>query len=54
MDDIRRKCIPMVNLLKFTSNKNILSGVVASGYNQVCSQTLPLNKSYDSLKKSYN
>ena len=40
MDDIRRKCNPMMDLLKFTSNKKILSGVVALGYNQVCKQTL--------------
>ena len=29
MDDIRRKYNPMVNLSKFTSNKKILSGVIA-------------------------
>ena len=35
-----------MNLLKFTSNKNILSEVVALGYNQVCSQILSFNKLY--------
>ena len=34
--DIRRKCNPMVNLSKFTSNKKILSWVIALVYNQVC------------------
>ena len=29
MKDIKRKCNPMVDLLKFTSNKNILRMVVA-------------------------
>ena len=28
MEDIRRRCNPMVNLLKFTSNKKILSKFV--------------------------
>ena len=44
MEDIRRKCNPIVDLSKFTSNNNIkkrrLSGVVALVYNQVCYQTL--------------
>ena len=35
-----------MNLLKFASNKNILSEVVALGYNQVCSQILSFNKLY--------
>ena len=35
-----------MNLLKFTSNKNISSEVVALGYNQVCSQILSFNKLY--------
>ena len=33
MENIRRKCNPMVNLSKFTSNKKILSKVVVLGYN---------------------
>ena len=40
MKDIRRKCNPTVNLSKFTSNKNILSGVITLNYNQVYCQTL--------------
>ena len=36
MKEIRRKCNPMVNLSKFTSNKKILSWVIALVYNQVC------------------
>ena len=40
MKDIRRKCNPMVDLSKFTSNKKILSEIVALGYKQVCNQTL--------------
>ena len=40
MKDVKRKCNPMINLSKFTSNKKILSKVVALWYNQVCSQTL--------------
>ena len=35
MKDIRRKCNPMMNLSKFTSNKKILSGVITLVYNQV-------------------
>ena len=33
----------MMDFTKFTSNKNILSEVVALDYNQVCSQTLSLS-----------
>ena len=33
----------MVDLSKFTSNKNILSGVVAIYYNQFYNKTLSLN-----------
>ena len=46
IEDIRRKYNSIMNLLKFTSNKNILSEVVALGYNQVCSQILSFNKLY--------
>ena len=42
MEDIKRKCNLMVNLSKFTSNKNTLSEVVALCYNQFCSQTSSL------------
>ena len=35
-EDIRRKCNPMVDLSKFTSNKKILSNVVILDYNQCC------------------
>ena len=31
MEDIKRKCNPMVSLSKFTSNKRILSGVGTLG-----------------------
>ena len=34
MDDIRRRCNPMVDLSKFTSNKKILSKFVDLDYNQ--------------------
>ena len=40
IENIKRKCYSMVDLLKFTSNKNILSEVVAISYNQFCNQTL--------------
>ena len=40
IEHIRRKCNSMVDLSKFTYNKNILSEVVALSYNKVCSQTL--------------
>ena len=32
----------MVDLLKFTSNKKILSEIIVIDYNQVCSQTFSL------------
>ena len=35
-----RKCNPMINLSKFTSNKKILSGVIVLVYNKVCYQIL--------------
>ena len=37
MEDIRKKCNPIVDLSKFTSNKKILSKVVVLRYNQICS-----------------
>ena len=37
MEDIRKKCNPIVDLSKFTSNKKILSKVVVLRYNQFCS-----------------
>ena len=37
MEDIRRKCNPIVNLSKFTTNKKILSKVVTLDYNKFCS-----------------
>ena len=37
---IKRKCNLIVDLSKFTFNKNILSGVMALGNNQVCYWTL--------------
>ena len=40
MEDIERKCNPIVDLWKFTFNKKILSRIVATIYNQVCSQIL--------------
>ena len=41
MEDIKRKCNPIVDLSKFTSNKKyILSGFMGLIYNQVCCQTL--------------
>ena len=33
MEVIRKKCNPMMNLLKFTSNKNILNKVITLNYN---------------------
>ena len=44
MEDIKRKCNPMMDMSKFTSNKKILNGVVVLGYNQVCSPILSLSK----------
>ena len=40
MKDIRSKPNLMMDLSKFTSNKNILNRVVNLVYNQVCCQTL--------------
>ena len=34
IENIRKKCNPMVDLSKFTFNKKILNKVVALGYNQ--------------------
>ena len=42
IEDIRRKCNLIVDLLKFTSNKKILNGVVILGYNLVCKKPLSL------------
>ena len=36
MEDLRKKCNPMVDLLKFTFNKKRLSEIVVLIYNQVC------------------
>ena len=40
VEDIVRKCNPILNLLKFISNKIILSEVIVIGCNQVYNQTL--------------
>ena len=40
IENTRRECNLMVNLLKFTYNKKILSGVVVIGYKLVYGQTL--------------
>ena len=40
MEYTKRKCNSIVDLSKFTFNKNILSEIVVIGYNQICSQTL--------------
>ena len=37
IEDIKRRCNPIVDLSKFTSNKKILSNVVVLSYNQFCS-----------------
>ena len=37
IENIKRKCNPMVDLSKFTFNKNILSEMVVLIYNQVFS-----------------
>ena len=34
--DIRKKCNPIVNLLKFIFNKKILNEIVVLSYNKVC------------------
>ena len=44
MKNISRTCNLIVDLEKFTFNKNKLSGVIVVGYNQVFSQTLSLKK----------
>ena len=46
MEDIKRKCNLMMDLLKFTSNKNILSEVATISYNQVYSQILSIQINY--------
>ena len=40
IENTRRECNLMVNLLNFTYNKKILSGVVVIGYKLVYGQTL--------------
>ena len=37
MKDIKRKCNPMVDLLKFTFNKKIMNKIVTLDNNQFCS-----------------
>ena len=37
MEDIERKCNPIVDFSKFTPNKKILNKVVVLDYNQFCS-----------------
>ena len=46
MEDIKRKCNSMMDLLKFTSNKKILSEVATISYNQVYSQILSIQINY--------
>ena len=41
MEDIKRRCKPMVYLLKFAYNKMILSNVVALRYNQFLAKLYP-------------
>ena len=40
MKKIRRNCNSIVDLSKFTFNKNILNEVVVIDYNQICNLTL--------------
>ena len=42
--DIERKCNPLVDLLKFTFNNNILSEIVAINYNLLCSKIFSIFK----------
>ena len=37
IENIKRKCNPIVDLSKFTPNKNILNRVVGNDYNQTLS-----------------
>ena len=41
MEDIRRRCNPMVDLLKFIYNKNILSKIITLGYNNFVAKLCP-------------
>ena len=34
MEDIKRKCNPIVDLLKFNSNKKILNKIITQNYNK--------------------
>ena len=43
MNDISRECNLMTDLLKFISDKKILSRVIVFGYNQIYCQTLSLD-----------
>ena len=55
MEYIKRKCNSMMDLLKFTPNKKILSEVATISYNQVYSQILPIQINYIcSQKKKKN
>ena len=40
MKKIRRNCNSIIDLSKFTFNKNILNEVVVIDYNQICNLTL--------------
>ena len=44
MEDIRRKCNLIVDLLTFTFNTKILSKIIILDYIKISSQTLSLNK----------
>jgi len=41
MEDVRRKCNPMMDLSKFTFNKKIFRRIVVISYNQVLIKLFP-------------
>ena len=49
MEDIRRRCNPIVEFSKFIFNEKILSKVITLGYNQFYSYTLSFLSPYISL-----
>ena len=48
MENMRRTCNPMMDFLKFISNKKILSEIIVLGYKQIYCQILYFSKSQGS------
>ena len=44
MENVKKSCNIIMDLLKFVFNKKILSIVIIINYDQICNQTLYLNQ----------